>query len=835
MGRPRGHTKRKQQQQQSGGDRNNSYNAQSHDGSRDEQKEGIQIKGASRGSSQGQCNGRQRGRGREQEPEQSDSDSRSQPRHRDISKHPDTQSRTPKALTDRITRGKPEQQERARSNQTPTPAAQAPAKRKQAPENDEESQSGKRARKHGEMHPIAQEIKAPATDAPTANNAGVPSKLAQHVTPAKQDGARPKVAATGTRGKPITKASTTTEEASKQSSEKSASDIQKGQALGSVAPAISNSPSFSKSGTPPSSRKRPSPEEINEGPSKESRSESSQAGISCTRTAVSGLPVEEGTKAPTSFEIAKKRSKKICEMMNDLPVFEEANVEKELKFIDYGVFSIPLLCSTSIEHQHHYESVYKLPPPLRKGIAENTASIFELTMIEQRQKALYLSRQNILTSEDLGRNKVRKSKATRIIDDCDLYLYEGKIYVATERGLLPAAEYLQLIGVPDEQPVRFQGHEPAWMAPVKAKREHRRVLVSYEVTSEEEKQYGNIDIFSGSRVVVYESGVEVVEGEEIVMAYGVRVEDGVKGWFPYAHTCRMDWSADTPIVRDSSIIDWTTFDYEPLVAQGAARQAQENARQAVAVQALIQKNEAEKAAAAAAVAPQVAAILEQMSPIVLPPRHVPMPSPPVAALSAPAPRLSGSPSIPATPAHQATADVAEASITSGSEDSTPIAAPSQFSNSQEDTVQTVIVANGPIGRHDSPQSRSDKAISEKNDDEVDETVVDQDKTTAAADSPVTAKEKLGDAFTKQRKSLLGFDKKVKEDAKKKKMAGKKARKEAKQKAEREAKYKAEEALGRYDEVADWDTSDDDCVSDEEEEEEDENEEKEERSSDDEEL
>jgi hypothetical protein len=831
MGRPRGHTKRKQQQQQSGGDRNNSYNAQSHDGSRDEQKEGIQIKGASRGSSQGQCNGRQRGRGREQEPEQSDSDSRSQPRHRDISKHADTQSRTPKALAERTTREKPEQQERARSNQTPTPAAQAPAKRKQAPENDEESQSGKRARKHGEMHPIAQEIKAPATDALTANNAGAPSKLAQHVTPAKQDGARPKVAATRTRGKPITKASATTEEASKQSSEKSASDIQKGQALGSVTPAISNSPSSSKSGTPPSSRKRPSPAEINEGPSNKSMSESSQADVSCIRTAVSGLPVEEGMKAPTSFEIAKKRSKKICEMMNDLPVFEEANVEKELKFIDYGVFSIPLLCSTSIEHQHHYEPVYKLPPPLRKGIAENTASIFELTMIEQRQKALYLSRQNILTSEDLGRNKVRKSKATRIIDDCDLYLYEGKIYVATERGLLPAAEYLQLIGVPDEQPVRFQGHEPTWMAPVKAKREHRRVLVSYEVASEEEKQYGNIDIFSGSRVVVYESGVEVVEGEEIIMAYGVRVEDGVKGWFPYAHTCRMDWSADTPVVRDPSIIDWTTINYNPLVAQGAARQAQENARQAVAVQALIQKDEAEKAAAA--VAPQVAAILEQMSPIVLPSRHVSMPSPPVAAPSAPAPRLSGSPTMPATPAHQATADVSEASITSGSEDSTPIAAPSQCSNSQEDTVQTVIVANGPIGRHDSPQSRSDKAISEKNDNEVDETVVDQDKTTAAADSPVTAEEKLRDAFTKQRKSLPGFDKKVEEDAKKKKMAEKKARKEAKQKAEREAKTKAEEALGRYEEVADWDTSDDDCVSDEEEE--NENKEKEEGSSDDEEI
>jgi hypothetical protein len=661
------------------------------------------------------------------------------------------------------------------------------------------------------------------TDATTAHKDSASDKKDETVISAKRDGSHPKVAATMTRQKPTTKP-TTAANAPNQSSDNTASSILKGQGHESATPSTPNNPSSSKSGTP-ANRKRPNPGETTHTSSKKPRLGPSDAVASPNQTAGSELQSEKDKKQLKEQRLAQqKKNNSLLKAMNDLPEYEDKNIEKELKFVDYGVFSIPLLCSTSIEHQHLYEPVYKLSAGLKMEMSESAAAVFEFTMIELRQKALYISRQKYLSSKDLGRNKVRKSKPTRIIDDCDLYLYEGKIHVATESGLMSAADYLQLIGVPDEQPVRFEGHEPAWMAPVKAKREHRRVLAGYKATSAEEKKYGNIDIVCGSTVVVYESGVELVDGEENVMAYGARVGDGVTGWFPYAYTRRMDWADDTPFVPDPNIVDWTMFNYEALVAKGAARQAQADAQRQAQVQALIQSQEAgkaqeaqrrarlqapQRAVATAPVAPQVAAILAHMSPIQIHTPQVLTPEARIAARPAPA---SPHTTIAPAPAYLATADVTKTSSSSASGESTSTAASSQSNASKKDTVQMwniaqdLDVASGPIARRDSPQARSEKAESEKNAGEVDEDNAGQDDTsapqlaTAAKETRTTGEEELKNPFTKERKSLLWFEKKALEEAKKK--AGK----------------KAEETLGRHDEeLPDWDTSDDDCAENKEQE------------------
>jgi hypothetical protein len=867
--------RRNQNRRKAAANRNIPHNAQSHGGPRDEQVEGIKIKGGAQHNNQGLRNKRG-GAGDWNEshswsmsPEQSDPESnRSQPQG-----HDESRNKPPKKLADRMSHedsGRLKQ----RASQTPTPAAQAPAKRKRTPEGEDEPQPGKKARLHGEMQSAVPEKKPegevnptaeqsekqkkgakdlavlktmnkkqlaayrasrfgkvsddpkndstppedtskdikqrvskdtkdtkdhrkanpiakpadPVTGAPTINDSSASNKNTKDVMSGKQDGGRRIVPATRTRQTPNTKPATT-----------AASDL--------------NSSSSSTSSTPSPGRKRANSSNVEETAERESKRQKSDPGDAeapSTQTPSSESSAEDKGKGkkqstPSPKELAQqKRNNQLLNLMNKLPEHEEKNIEKELNFIDYGVFSIPLVCSAAIEHQYPYTPVYNLTAYLKKEMTEYAASVFEFTMIELRQKALYLSRQNNLTSEDLGRKDMRKSMPVRYITDCDLYLYDDKVHVATTNGLVLAADYLQLIGVPDEQPVRFKGHEPAWMRPVKAMLEHRRVLVGYKVTTDEEKKYGNIDIYSGSTVFVYERAVELIDGEENVLAFGARVKDGARGWFPYEQTCRLDWGPDIPLVRDTSVIDWTTFDYKPLVALGAARQAEEDAQRQAQVQALIQKDKAEKArerqaqqqaAAMAGVAPQVVAIVKQMSPIVMPDasRQDSVPPPQVAAIIfhqkspvvlpaggfAPAPRVSTPPAPTsrtsaspepslhnqhqatlASTAYHTTSRTTTASSSPKSEHSASTAASSQSSQSQEKTGQKLPVANELIARHDSPQARSDKAVSEKNDDEAEKNDADH---TSVEDGPVAVVETLTDAFTKPRAIIPGFEEKYEKD------------------------------------------------------------------------
>ena len=192
------------------------------------------------------------------------------------------------------------------------------------------------------------------------------------------------------------------------------------------------------------------------------------------------LIAEKSTLAQPRLVKAMVRKPKITgRSKHAAPV--QPNPECTLEFFPYCGDSVPILYSDSIKH---YDCANLVTEP-------------DLCL---RQGALELLRKTHWTSTDLGREDVPKIGPTRIIDDCDLYFRKGRIYVASERGLLLAADYLKLISVPDTQPVRFNGRKPAWMKLVEARQHYRRMEKSFKPTSREMKEQGLIQIDSDSIV-----------------------------------------------------------------------------------------------------------------------------------------------------------------------------------------------------------------------------------------------------------------------------------------------------------------------------------------------
>ncbi|KAG9190810.1 hypothetical protein G6011_08898 [Alternaria panax] len=445
---------------------------------------------------------------------------------------------------------------------------------------------------------------------------------------------------------------------------------------------------------------------------------------------VETIPAKK-TKKPETAKVnvaaVKRRNEKIKQSLADQQLHADQNrfPEEGITFVNYDAYSIPLLCSHSIEHGYPFKIMDRPSEKLKRSFDnESETEIFSRKMLVLRQEALRLSRKRFWTSEDLGRKITLKSEPPRVISDCDLYLYDGKVYVATEQGLLLVAVYLKLIGVPDTQPVRFDGHQPAWMGLITARPERRRVLKTWEPTLVL-REGGCIRIMSGSIVVVYEHGIfdiDTTTGEESRMVYGARMDDGVAGWFMYANTCRMDWLEDSGKVPqttlDPTMIDWAKFDFGPFAARAAAQQAALPTPKAVAQET--------------------------------PTSNRPSVSPQASGFSTPDELVAASPANIVIP------------VTSKPE-SESNAESTQPSMLEEETIPLLSIAGGPISRHDSPNIRSDEILSDTNGDATGDTGESQDSTTAAllvqaTDArSVIAQETATSAFSKLRQVLPGFE------------------------------------------------------------------------------
>jgi hypothetical protein len=193
------------------------------------------------------------------------------------------------------------------------------------------------------------------------------------------------------------------------------------------------------------------------------------------------------------------------------------NPECDFKLLDYDHNSVPVLYSVAVKHSSSTELLNNPPEEL----------VFDaLDAIEKGFRPHQYGWPSAIGL--LGRTPNRDNP-TRVFNDVDLHLHENsnKLYVATDRGLIIVAQNLSLIGLPDMQPVRFDGRIPPWAKVALKKREKRRVTHGFEAAKESQ----DMSLKLGSSVIVY----KVDQNYE--WAYGRSCDDDKKGWFPLLYTC----------------------------------------------------------------------------------------------------------------------------------------------------------------------------------------------------------------------------------------------------------------------------------------------------------
>jgi hypothetical protein len=195
-----------------------------------------------------------------------------------------------------------------------------------------------------------------------------------------------------------------------------------------------------------------------------------------------------------------------------------ANPDCVPEYAEYDDDSVPILHSALIERR-------------------DSPVLFNNPSVEVKAKAyILLERPRGFTPEDMGRDpKIAKIGRAKIINDVDLYaMTDGKIYVATERGLLLTADYLKLAGIPETTGVRFKDLKPAWVKASAAKRFTKKVCTTTEDPDAPEQENswppipeGDLGLYKGAPVQVYEQ--HPTNGR----AFGRRIDNDKLGWFDY--------------------------------------------------------------------------------------------------------------------------------------------------------------------------------------------------------------------------------------------------------------------------------------------------------------
>jgi hypothetical protein len=304
-------------------------------------------------------------------------------------------------------------------------------------------------------------------------------------------------------------------------------------------------------------RQRNDTEVVAQSPKRLRQSSDTIPPLTCTTTKAAALVTEgSDSAAPASMKLAGKqrtaphqrpRAQAVQPESSFAPV--APNPECDFKLLDYDDNSVPVLYSTTITHTDSTELLNSPPEEL----------VFDaLDAVERGFKPDQYGWPSAIGL--LGR-KPNRDMPTKVLSDIDLYLHEsdGKLYVATDQGLIIVAQYLKLIGVPDTQPVRFNGRIPPWAKAALNAREKRRVVRSFgsfretagSKTAERvsEERDGNLSLKLGSSVVVY----KIDENDE--WAYGRSCEDDKKGWFPISYTCPVDWSLDRFSGSNAALLD----------------------------------------------------------------------------------------------------------------------------------------------------------------------------------------------------------------------------------------------------------------------------------------
>ncbi|KAI2482129.1 hypothetical protein Ptr902_06510 [Pyrenophora tritici-repentis] len=584
----------------------------------------------------------------------------------------------------------------------PTVPTKAPVEPKEIPQNTNRRVANVVTQDERKASPISA-INAAVTNSPTQHN---------HVTTASQN-EHTKTPDTKTHNHPPT---STKIDSPKQDTIKSTS----------VTP--ENKTSVPKISTPPTSL-HVSPNTTNP-PSKKRKRDDVEETESSASEAKPKFQSSSTAAHPSVIQVnIEKRNAKLKELMGSAQAEEKEYPHKAIEYVEYSIYSIPISYSTLIEHEYEFEPIDTPPKELKWKMTASEYELFGRKMLLIRQAALrVVSSKKGKRGEMLGRKKVPMSGPIKIIEDCDLYWHDDKIHVATEKGLLTVPNYLELLDVPETQPVRFEGRKPSWMKQVIERRVRRRAMMRFD-PSEILLREGCMQLGSEDPLIVLDRGIfdiNIATGQESFMLYGFCTLDGVKGWFPYESTCPMDWSQEPgeETKPDPNIIDWSTFDYGPVARAYTLRQQGKTVEEIEAAEAaFVTSNNPAQDVTIASVTPRV--------------RY---PAPSAAQVEKPAHQVEEAPS-----------------LTTGSDGSTSGPVSPQ---SQAETNPLISVAPEPLTRQDSPQAVLRQTLSGESDDDVDLDVL-NGATTAhdevdKADVPGALPETPVNAFTKSRTLLPGF-------------------------------------------------------------------------------
>ncbi|KAJ4348957.1 hypothetical protein N0V95_005005 [Ascochyta clinopodiicola] len=298
------------------------------------------------------------------------------------------------------------------------------------------------------------------------------------------------------------------------------------------------------------------------------------------------------TKIPTKHRTSRQKPKPRSVPPEDSFAPVTLNPECDFKILDYDNESVPVLYSVLIHHSKNSELLNRPPEEL----------VFDaLDAIEAGFKPF--SKYGWPTAIDLLGRTPSTENPTKVLNDVDLYLHEkdGKLYVATDMGLVIVAEYLKLIGIPETQPIRFDGRIPPWAKVALRAREKRKVVEVFgkireiqkvnESKDPDEPESALRDVEAAGQGAKKAEATEVchsaqgtnknVEYREILKAerpghlplplgssvivykidhddqwaYGRSYDSGEKGWFPISHTCPVDWSLDRFSGSSAELLD----------------------------------------------------------------------------------------------------------------------------------------------------------------------------------------------------------------------------------------------------------------------------------------
>ncbi|KAJ4374637.1 hypothetical protein N0V86_007510 [Didymella sp. IMI 355093] len=139
----------------------------------------------------------------------------------------------------------------------------------------------------------------------------------------------------------------------------------------------------------------------------------------------------------------------------------------ELNFLDYLHDSVPILYSSMITHSPNADFL---------NSPSGTLIVDALAVIAPSVDPL--AKRGWPSAIEVPGRKPSATNPFRVVSDVDLYLHKNgsELCVATDRGLIAVTTYLELIGVPKRQPVRFEGCVPSWARMTFRAPEKRRIV-----------------------------------------------------------------------------------------------------------------------------------------------------------------------------------------------------------------------------------------------------------------------------------------------------------------------------------------------------------------------